>query len=204
MNISGVRCQQHQVVEIWSDVCFSGGMGSKPRGLLTRFLLPRIFLFNNPPVSAHANSDEATPEEVKAWLDAGLTKLEEITKESPIEERVARLEAKVATLSEILLLMNANCIKEIVEMQAILEFALEKENRGKITVDTASELLNSKTKAVRRLYALRQLGLVVWRKAYYSVATRKTGLALLKEILDRRYLLILNKVQKRYIKSRRS
>ncbi len=130
----------------------------------------------------------------------GEAEIKERIKELPIEERVARLEAKVATLSELLLLMNANCIKEIVEMQTILEFALEKENHGKITVATASELLNSsQTKAARRLYTLRQLGLVVWRKAYYSVAIRKTGLPLLKEILDRRYLLILDKVQKRYI-----
>ena len=70
-------------MEIWSAVCFSGGKGSKPGGLLTHFFPLTFFCLTTPLVSVHANRDEAKPEEVKAWLDAGLTKLEEIaTKEN--------------------------------------------------------------------------------------------------------------------------
>jgi len=81
MSTSNVVFQQHQGVKIRSDVCFSGGKGNKPRGLLTHFLLSHLCLFNNPRVSAPANSNEAKPEEVKVWLEAGLTRLEEIAAE---------------------------------------------------------------------------------------------------------------------------
>ncbi len=64
MCISDVIYQQHSPTkkdgDIWSDVCFSGGMGSKPKGFLYSFLLPQTKrLFNNPLVSAPADTDEA-------------------------------------------------------------------------------------------------------------------------------------------------
>ena len=65
MSIS-VICQQQPFPikkgrSIWSDVCFSGGMGSKPKGFLYTFLsLQTKRLLNNPRVSSHANTDEAT------------------------------------------------------------------------------------------------------------------------------------------------
>jgi len=81
MSTSNVVFQQHQVVEIWSDVCFSGGKGSKPEGILTHFCYLIYACLTTPPVSTHANSNEAKHEEVKAWLEAGLTRLEEIAAE---------------------------------------------------------------------------------------------------------------------------
>ncbi len=87
MCIFDVTYQQHPFstkkgMGTWSDVCFSGGMGSKPKGFLYSFLLPQTkHLFNNPLVSTPVDIDEAKPEKVKAWLEAGLTKLEEIAAE---------------------------------------------------------------------------------------------------------------------------
>jgi len=82
MNISVVCQQQPFPIKkgrgTWSDVCFSGGMGSKSRGLFFSFWLPHSYGLNYPLVSTPADSDEAKPEEVKVWLEAGLTRLEEI------------------------------------------------------------------------------------------------------------------------------
>ena len=114
------------------------------------------------------------------------------------EDRVKKLEIEVDKITEIYLLLDSNCNKEIIEMQIITEFALRKENRGRITIEIASILLNSKIKANKRLYSLRQLGIVKWKKGEYSVIIRKTGLNLLEEILKRRYALINEKIQRRY------
>ncbi len=59
MSGSNVICQQHQGVEIWSDVCFSGGMGSKPGGLLTHFFYLTLACLTIPLVSTPADIDEA-------------------------------------------------------------------------------------------------------------------------------------------------
>ena len=113
-------------------------------------------------------------------------------------ERINNLEKEVNQLTDIFLLFSANCIKEVVEMQVLIEYALKLENHGKITVETASILLNSERKGVRRLYSMRQLGLVKWKKGVYTVLIRKTGMNLLREIMARRYLLVENKIQRRF------
>ncbi len=113
-------------------------------------------------------------------------------------ERIEKLEKEVNQLTDIFLLFSANCIKEVVEMQVLIEFALKLENQGKITVDTASILLNSERKGVRRLYSMRQLALVKWKKGVYTVLIRKTGMNLMKEIMARRYLIIQDKILRRF------
>ena len=59
MCLSDVIYQQHYPTKkgrgIWSDVCFSGGMGSKPRGLFVPHRVPHF-----PRVSTPADTDETT------------------------------------------------------------------------------------------------------------------------------------------------
>ena len=113
--------------------------------------------------------------------------------EDTLEDRIWDIKIKIAVINELNLFLSDKFIKKALDMQKIIEYGLKPENEGNITVTSAGEeLFHSYMKALRRISTLRRMGLVVQKRGYYKVTTEKTGLPLLKEILEKRYLLLLN------------
>ncbi len=115
--------------------------------------------------------------------------------EDTLEDRIWALKIKIAVINELNLFLNDKFIQKVLDMQKIIEYGLKPENEGNITINSAGEeLFHSYMKASRRISTLRRMGLVVQKRGYYAVTTRKTGLPLLKEILKKRYLLTLAEI----------